>query len=207
MNYFILPDKAARIVVLQRIELLGPFLVKIRKLFGRYIFSNFITKYFLNQIRIGNGLYNGKVKLSDLNNDGQLEIILAGLTSENTTSGLPKLYIYYYDELTNTFNEIDASNQISSLSNSSFDLGDFDNDQDIDFIITGFDQSDGLKSFLYSNVSEVGGDFKLEVSKDTFGATRDGSIDFFDFDTRVKVTSYKTFYKTDHCHLSPFPLI
>ena len=63
MNYFILPDKAARIVVLQRIELLGPFLVKIRKLFGRYIFSNFITKYFLNQIRIGKEYY--KIMLSE----------------------------------------------------------------------------------------------------------------------------------------------
>ena len=36
---------------------------------------------------------------------------------------------------------------------------------------------------MYSNVSEVGGELKLEVSQDTFGATRDGSIDFFDFDT------------------------
>ena len=63
MNYFILPDKAARIVVLQRIELLSPFLVKIRKLFGRYIFSNFITKYFLNQIRIGKEYY--KIMLSE----------------------------------------------------------------------------------------------------------------------------------------------
>ena len=63
MNYFILPDKAARIVVLQRIELLSPFLVKIRKLFGRYIFSNFITKYFLNEIRIGKEYY--KIMLSE----------------------------------------------------------------------------------------------------------------------------------------------
>jgi len=63
VNYFILPDKAARIVVLQRIELLGPFLVKIRKLFGRYIFSSFITKYFLNHIRIGKEYY--KIMLSE----------------------------------------------------------------------------------------------------------------------------------------------
>ncbi len=48
MSHFIIPSKAARLVVLQRIEIASPFLLKIRKLFGRYIFSNFITKYFLN---------------------------------------------------------------------------------------------------------------------------------------------------------------
>ena len=53
VNYFILPDKTARLVVLQRIELLTPFLVKIRKLFGRYIFSSFITRFFLDKKKIG----------------------------------------------------------------------------------------------------------------------------------------------------------
>ena len=57
MNNFILPSKTARLIVLQRIELLGPFLVKIRKLFGRYIFSSFITKYFLNSKIVGQKYY------------------------------------------------------------------------------------------------------------------------------------------------------
>jgi len=53
VNNFILPSKAARLIVLQRIELLDPYLVKIRKLFGRYIFSSFITKYLLNSKIVG----------------------------------------------------------------------------------------------------------------------------------------------------------
>ena len=57
MNSFILPKKAARLIVLQRIELAGNILKKIRKLFGRYFFSNFITKYFLNSVKIGNEYY------------------------------------------------------------------------------------------------------------------------------------------------------
>ena len=57
MNSFVLPKKAARLIVLQRIELAGNFLKKIRKLFGRYFFSNFITKYFLNSVKIGNEYY------------------------------------------------------------------------------------------------------------------------------------------------------
>ena len=48
METFNLPKNAARLIVLQRIELLSPFLVKVRKLFGRYLFSSFITKFFLN---------------------------------------------------------------------------------------------------------------------------------------------------------------
>ena len=57
MNSFVLPKKAARLIVLQRIELAGNILKKIRKLFGRYFFSNFITKYFLNSVKIGNEYY------------------------------------------------------------------------------------------------------------------------------------------------------
>jgi hypothetical protein len=57
VNSFILKKKAARLVVLQRIELIDSSLKKIRKLFGRYIFSNYITKYFLNPIVIGKRYY------------------------------------------------------------------------------------------------------------------------------------------------------
>ena len=57
MKFFTLPKKAARLIVLQRIELLSPFLAKIRKLFGRYLFSNLITKYFLNQNLVGRKYY------------------------------------------------------------------------------------------------------------------------------------------------------
>ena len=57
MITFNLPKGAARLIVLQRIELINPFLIKLRKFFGRYIFSNFITKYFLNSNQIGISYY------------------------------------------------------------------------------------------------------------------------------------------------------
>ena len=50
--------KEARLIVLQRIELCSNFLKKIRKFFGRYIFSNFVTKFFLNSKTIGKSYYN-----------------------------------------------------------------------------------------------------------------------------------------------------
>ena len=54
---FLLPKNAERIIVLQRIELLSSFLIKVRKLFGRYLFSSFVTKYFLNSGLIGKEYY------------------------------------------------------------------------------------------------------------------------------------------------------
>jgi SAM-dependent methyltransferase len=53
LKSFYLPNNAARLVVLQRIELISSFLKKIRKLFGRNFFTNIITKYFLNSKHIG----------------------------------------------------------------------------------------------------------------------------------------------------------
>ena len=49
---FLLPKNAERVIVLQRIDLANSFVKKLRKLFGRYIFSNFITKFFLDSNEI-----------------------------------------------------------------------------------------------------------------------------------------------------------
>ena len=50
-------NKTARLAVLQRIELASPLLLKFRKLLGRYVFSNIITRYFLNPKLIGQEYY------------------------------------------------------------------------------------------------------------------------------------------------------
>ena len=53
MNKFTLDKESARLIILQRIELLQSFQKKLRKLFGRYIFSNFFLKFFVNTNQIG----------------------------------------------------------------------------------------------------------------------------------------------------------
>jgi len=55
---FILNRKETRLIILQRIEFLTPFLKKIRKLFGRYLFSVFISRFFIDPATIGNAYYN-----------------------------------------------------------------------------------------------------------------------------------------------------
>ena len=57
MKNFHLPKKAARLVILQRIELISPLLKKVRRFFGRQFFTNFVTRYFLNHNIVGKRYY------------------------------------------------------------------------------------------------------------------------------------------------------
>ena len=133
-------------------------------------------------VNLDSGLYKAKGRILDLNNDGQSEITIVGLTSDNS-SGIPKFYVFEYDKNANSFNDkIDLSSQIASLKSSSFDLGDVDNDQDIDFIISGFDESQGLLSYIYKNETNLGGDYVLTKTNNNLVAIRDGTVDFIDFD-------------------------
>ena len=58
MNKFILDKEISRLIVLQRIELLNPFQKKIRKFFGRYIFTNFYLKFLINKNSISSQYYD-----------------------------------------------------------------------------------------------------------------------------------------------------
>jgi sugar lactone lactonase YvrE len=137
----------------------------------------------VSAITLGDGLFKAKARIIDMNNDGQPEIVLLGMSS-NTLSGLPKLWIYEFDKSTNppTFKKTDASTQIAPLANASFDLGDIDKDQDIDLIISGFSASDGLKCIIYENITELAGSFTLRATDNNLVAIKDGTTDFIDFD-------------------------
>ena len=52
MKPFILNRNLAQLALLQRIELADYKLKKIRKTFGRYLFSKFFSKYFIDVKRI-----------------------------------------------------------------------------------------------------------------------------------------------------------
>ena len=73
--------KIAQLILLQRIELAGPLLKKIRKLFGRKFFTNFVSKYFIAPNLIGRKYINLMVqeyenlkKFNDFNNQKILSI-------------------------------------------------------------------------------------------------------------------------------------
>ena len=141
--------------------------------------SNYNAQY------VGEGLFNAKARIVDLNNDGQAEIFLVGMSS-SSLSGVPKLYLYEYNvspaDGDGYFVLNDVSDQIAALQYASYDLGDVDNDQDIDFVISGFSAQNGSKTFVYENITELGGAFTLEQTSNNLVAVKNGTTDFIDFD-------------------------
>ena len=58
MQNFNLNRDIAQLAVLQRIELLGNLQKRFRKIFGRYFFSVFLSKYFINPNEISKNYFN-----------------------------------------------------------------------------------------------------------------------------------------------------
>jgi len=142
--------------------------------------SSFLSAAGLSEYK----LYNAKSQIVDLNNDGKKEIISLGLTN-NTSAAELKLYVLELNPVatTPTLKITDQSDKITTLTASSFDFGDYDGDQDIDFLISGFSASDGLASILYQNNTEAGGQLSIASTSNDFVAVRDGTTDFIDFDS------------------------
>ena len=57
MDKFEITKKSSRLIVLQRIEIANSLLLKLRKIFGRYVFTNFLTKYFISSSDVGKKYY------------------------------------------------------------------------------------------------------------------------------------------------------
>ena len=57
MGYFNLDRDIARLILLQRTETASTKLKNLRKIFGRYIFTNFISKYFISPKSISTKYY------------------------------------------------------------------------------------------------------------------------------------------------------
>jgi hypothetical protein len=156
----------------------------IDKFFGGYDGS--LTFYWgdVNISMDNDKLYDPIGKITDINNDGENELILIGKSSLTSSARL-KLYVYNINFSFAPFwlDKQDYSSQLKSLINSSYDLGDFDNDKDIDLIISGFSTFDGIKTILYENNTTPGGALNLEATDNNLVSAKDGSTDFIDFDS------------------------
>jgi len=150
---FYINKKEARLIVLQRIELCSDFLKKIRKLFGRHFFSNFITKFFLNNKTIGKSYYirmkeefqtfkkyighNDKNVLSIGGGMGGLEVILNNNCEINffdfiERNFVSKKIIYgWSDNNSEAYNNLNLQTEFlvkNGLSKEKFKVFDFDKD-------------------------------------------------------------------------------
>ena len=153
MEVFKVNRDIARLIILQRIELASPFLKRLRKLFGRYIFSNFFSKYFINISEIGHKYYllmkneyeviqnflkPGQNILSIGAGIGGLELLISKKKLNTKVSFIEKNYIskkiiYGWDD-----NNLEAYNNLNLLEKfllknnmeaKSFQIFDFDKDK------------------------------------------------------------------------------
>tara|TARA_B100000003_G_C10865736_1_gene344881 strand:+ start:152 stop:856 length:705 start_codon:yes stop_codon:yes gene_type:complete len=155
MEYFNLDRDIARLMVLQRIELAGPKIKKIRKIFGRYLFTNFFSKFFISPKQIGKEYFkvmSNELKILEKYMDFEnkkilsigagmcgLELIINEKFKDNFFSIIEKDYIskkvsYGWDEDNNeAYNRIDLLKNflnINKMSSDSYEIYNFDKDKD-----------------------------------------------------------------------------
>ena len=151
---FYLDKKEARLIILQRIELSNIFLRRIRKLLGRYLFTNFISKFLLNPKTLGKLYFNdmkneyeciknyidpeNKNILSIGGGLGGLEIILNNNFDVKNFSFIERNFVskkvrYGWDSNNNeAYNDLNLLNNFlvkNGLYQSKFSIFDYDKDE------------------------------------------------------------------------------
>jgi hypothetical protein len=151
---FQLNKKEARLIILQRIELISNFLKKIRKIFGRYLFSTFISKFFLSTKNIGKAYFedmyqelesiNSAIELYDKNllsigsGLGGLELIINKRFNVKSFTFIERNYVskkvkYGWDNNNNeAYNDLTIQRKFlikNGMESSKFKIFDYDNNQ------------------------------------------------------------------------------
>ena len=188
MISFNLPKDAARLIVLQRIELISPFFLRLRKFFGRYLFSNIFTKYFLNSNLIGKKYFdvmlrefstiekfidsNDKSFLSIGGGMGGLELIINQTFKNNNYYFIERNYVskkvkYGWGGMVNdeAYNNLKLQKQFlieNGMNESQIDIIDYDKDK---LPETKFDIIISLLSLDYHYDFNLYADYLKKVSK------------------------------------------
>jgi hypothetical protein len=157
-------------------------------------------------------LFNIEFAISDLNNDGLVEIIAAGQSSKlsdeatavitmfsvvdddpnNTTLGFDK---FSFSDQKSLVDDQDTIDELKNLSFASYDFGDMDNDGDFDFLISGYSFG-GYKTLLLENKRKIDATSGLvvqpievyfEEKSHDFVSVKEGTTEFVDFDADGKI--------------------
>jgi hypothetical protein len=180
-------NEIARLAILQRIELATPFLVKIRKLFGRYLFTNFFTKFLLPKHKINYRYYNRMLdeynslrKYIDFTNKNilsigagmcGLELIIDKFNTVNQFYIIEKNYVskkikYGWDDKNfEAYNNLTILKNFlkNNLKNSNFNVYDFDSDN---FPHSKFDIIISLYSLDYHYNFSIYKDYFAKICSD-----------------------------------------
>jgi len=187
MSFNGLDNEIARLILLQRIELASPFISKIRKFFGRYLFTNFFTKFFLSKneinlkyyelmgteykslkrfinfedkklLSIGSGMAGLELIIDSLHKNNQFSIIEKNYVSKKVKYGWDDKNLEGYNNL-NILREFLKRNQ----TNAHFRIYDFDKDDLPDY---NFDIVLSLYSLDYHYDFNVYKEYLKKISSD-----------------------------------------
>ncbi len=122
--------------------------------------TNLVTRLYRNdgggnftEINPGiTGLKDGHIAWGDYDNDGDFDIVILGLDNSATR----RIELYRNDN--GTFNIVPqaVSGLTTDVANGEASFGDYDNDGDIDLIVTGCDDSNGRFTGVYKNIEIKG---------------------------------------------------
>ena len=186
--------KTAQLIVLQRIELISPLLKKLRKIFGRSIFTNYVSRYLINSKDVGNNYFqimskefnsiknsisgDDKIILSIGGGVGGLEVIINNHFNDMKFYFIEKNYIskkvVYNWDMTNKEAYNDLKLQEEFLINNglkNFSIYDYDKnhlpDNKFDIIISLFSLDYHYDFYLYLDFLKNACNIKTKVIFDT----------------------------------------
>ena len=180
MESFNLDREIARLILLQRIEILNPFQKKIRKVLGRHFFTNFFSKYCVNSNKIGEKYlqemrlefnmlskylsFKNKRILSIGSGMCGLELIINSSSLGNFFTIIEKNYVsekvkYGWDEKNlEAYNDIDKLNlflQTNGMEKKNYEIYDFDKNNlpavSFDYVISLYSLDYHYDFYLYKD--------------------------------------------------------
>ncbi len=121
------------------------------------------------------GVFNSSNAWVDFDNDGDLDIFLSGSTDGTDFSSITKIY---RNNGSNVFNEVIGLN-LTGVSHCTSAWGDYDNDGDLDLLLSGSDKNSLRTTKLYRNNGNSG---FLEITGTRLAGVTSGSVAWGDYD-------------------------
>jgi hypothetical protein len=122
------------------------------------------------------GVYWGGADWGDYDNDGDLDLAITGANAYGYYSPITKIYRNNGD---GTFTDINAN--LMGFSNSSITWGDYDNDGDLDFAVTGRNGAEASSKPYTKIYRNDGNGIFTDINAELPGIS-DGSVKFGDYD-------------------------
>lgn len=123
----------------------------------------------------------GDTEWGDFNADGNIDLIISGASG----SGEDRNTLIYRNNGDGSFTDIEAN--IEGVSHSSLEWGDFDNDGDLDVLITGATTAPDEGNYIYNVYNNMGDDSFLASTTTILQASYYGDADSGDIDGDGKI--------------------